>query len=37
MERLLLAAERGSHQDVTSEVERPGALPPGLPDHATGD
>jgi predicted dehydrogenase len=37
MERLLLAAERGSHQEVASTVDRPAPLPPGLLDDATGD
>ena len=37
MERLQLAAERGSHQEVASTLDRPAPLPPGLLDDATGD
>jgi predicted dehydrogenase len=37
MERVIAAAESGRHQEVTTRVDRPAPLAPGLPDDATGD
>jgi hypothetical protein len=37
MEDVFVAADKGVRQDVTTLVDRPAPLPPGLPDDATGD
>jgi hypothetical protein len=37
MERIVASSESGQHQGLTTRVDRPAALPPGLMENDTGD